>query len=138
MNQNTIPEASYYVAVFGDPDGLPRKDRVEEGRYIPDSNHWPSGIMEGDILLLYCTGSYVIHSMETPGIGIVLRIDEHANAIFYRYLQLGNPISMEYIQNHFEAADREKFDLRRFSTFWIFEVTKNSFKSAMSKTTIVW
>jgi len=136
--QHPIPAPAYYTAIFGDPDGLSKKDRVEDGRYLPGSCPWPLDIKEGDILLLYCTGSYLAHSMEVPGIGIVLQVDQPGNAIYYRYLQLETPISIEAVRSNLDIQDLEKFELRRFSNFWIFDITRQSFKSVIREATFVW
>jgi len=119
---------SHFIGIFGDPVGPPRKDRIEDGRYIPHINHWPSAIKAGDMILLYCTSSYSGHEQEGPGIGIVLSADTRENAIHYRYLPFEQPITMNAIRSNLLPGDRVKFENRRFSTFWIFEIERSSFK----------
>lgn len=60
----------YHIAVFGNPVP-PEKDLVESGFYHPDVKYTPCNTQPGDILLLYCTGSYSEHAMTVPGVGIV-------------------------------------------------------------------
>lgn len=128
----------YFIAIFGDPVGPPGKDRIEDGRYIPHTEHWPSGIAEGDVMLLYCTGSYSGHEQEAPSIGIVLRADSSANAIYYRHLPLIQPIDMDNVRNRLLPEDRQKFENRRFSTFWIFEIERASFKRLAEGCEVSW
>jgi hypothetical protein len=133
-----IPGPNYYLAIFGDPEGIPKKDRVEDGRYIPGKCPWPGGIAIGDIVLLYCTGSYIGHFMEAPGIGVVLEADKNANVIQYRYLEFTTPISSSAIEAGLQSPDLQKFKLRRFSTFWIFDITRQSFQSVVGASTFIW
>jgi len=126
--QSQVQVPSHFIGIFGDPVGPPKKDRIEDGRYIPHIDHWPSGIKMGDMVLIYCTSSYSGHEQEAPGIGIVLNADTHQNAIYYRYLPFEQPIPMNTIQSNLVPGDRAKFENRRFSTFWIFQIKRSSFK----------
>src|SRR3989442_651688 len=68
-----IATPKYHYFVVGDPDP-PEMDEVESGIYHPKARPpFPVGL--GDLLLLYCTGSYAAHPMEVPGIGVATRID---------------------------------------------------------------
>ncbi|GEM_PF-1644258 len=128
----------YYIAVFGDPVGPPTKDRVEDGRYIPDQNHWPSGIIAGDLMLIYCTESYLGREKEIPGIAIVISADKSNNAIYYRYLPLEQPVTLDDINKCLLPIDKAKFDNRRFSTFWIFKIDRTSFSCVIKGHDINW
>lgn len=76
--------------------------------------------------------------MSAPGIGIVLRPDRSENAIYHRYLPFDKPVSMDELKSRFQPIDVANFDLRRFSTFWIFEVQRASFVSAISGFGLLW
>ncbi len=128
----------YFIAIFGDPIGPPPKDHIEDGRYIPHVDHWPFGIAAGDVVVLYCTGSYPGHEQEAPGIGVVIGADKSENAIRYRYLPFGQPIAMDTIRNRLLPEDGEKFEHRRFSTFWIFEIQRTSFKRLADQCRVNW
>lgn len=128
----------YFIAIFGDPVGPPCKDRIEDGRYITHVDHWPSGIAAGDVLLLYCTGFYVEHEQEAPGIGVVHSTDAHENAIYYRYLPFHQPVDMNTIRDCLLPEDKDKFENRRFSTFWIFQIQRASFKRLANQCRVDW
>ena len=135
----SVNAPKYFIAIFGDPGKAPNnKDKVEEGRYITHPNHWPSSVSKGDIMLLYCTGSYPDHCQEAPGIGVVLELDSINNSIMFRYLPLVDPIDMSTINLGLLSQDARKFGNRRFSTFWIFEILKDSFVNVMLETKINW
>ena len=102
-----------FVAVYGDPTP-PNKSTVESGQYDPDPRYAPFEPRPGDVLLLYCTGSYSGHSMQIPGIGIVLSVDN--TWIRYRWLPFTEPISKSVIDHSFAEADLRKFANIRFSS----------------------
>ncbi|MBI3662390.1 MAG: hypothetical protein HY234_04995 [Acidobacteria bacterium] len=125
----------YFVAVFGDPNP-PNKDTVESGVYHPDPDCVPFPTRPGDVILLYCTGGYRDYAMASPGIGIVLKSGDQT--IQYRYLALSKPIAIHDIKRKFHATDAEKFDNIRFSTFWLFEISRESFVGALGDRTVTW
>ena len=130
---NKIPK--YFLSVLGDPKP-PDKDEVGSGIYHPDSKYYPFQPEPGDVLILYCTSSYKEYFMRVPGIGIVLAKND--TEINYRYLPLSRPIYKTEIDVKFEGDDKKKFDNRRFSSHWLFEISKNSFLNALSDRIIVW
>jgi hypothetical protein len=73
----------YFVAVFGDPQ-QPGKSLVESCQYDPDPKYAPFPTEPGDVMLLYCTGSYPQRYMEVAGVGVVLSAD--MEWIRYRWL----------------------------------------------------
>ena len=121
--------------MFGDPKP-PEKDTVESGIYHPDPKTAPFPTRPGDLLLLYCTDGYHEHSMQIPGIGVVLYTTNEI--IGYRYLPLSKPIPKDRIGKHFLQADLEKFKNRRFSTFWLFEIAHASFVATVGISDIAW
>lgn len=125
----------YFFAVFGDPNP-PHKDTIESGIYHPDPKYAPFPTEQGDVLLLYCTGSYDEHSMQTPGIGIVLFTEDYA--IRYRYLPFSQSISKTTVENELQPADAQKFANRRFSSHWLFEISRDSFVRVVADRTIMW
>ena len=125
----------YFFAMFGNPKP-PEKDTVESGIYHPDPKHAPFPTKPGDVLLLYCTSSYSKHPMQAPGIGIVLHTDDEI--VYYRYLPLSRPIPKERIEHEFQPDDADKFKNRRFSGFWLFEISRESFARAVGDQAIAW
>jgi hypothetical protein len=129
------PNPRYFVAIFGDPQA-PDKSLVESGKYDPDPRYAPFPTAPGDVMLLYCTNSYTQHSMEIPGVGIVLQTDNEW--IKYRYLPLKEAISKEKLDQSFESADAEKFRNIRFSSHWLFEISQLSFSRTVAAQVIAW
>jgi len=125
----------YFFAMFGDPRP-PEKDTVESGVYHPDASRAPFPPEPGDIMLLYCTGSYTAHPMLAPGVGVVLGKDDET--VRYRYLPLSSPISKDDIEGGFQTNDVKKFRNRRFSAFWLFEISRESFVNAIDQRRVNW
>ena len=117
-----------FVCVFGDPQP-PGKDLVESGVHHPKLGY-AVHTSPGDILLLYCTGSYPRHPWSVPGIGVVLGIDQES--ISYRWIPTRQPIPKSQIDAAFEPNDRNKFKNIRFDTHWLFEI---SLKSRITRST---
>jgi len=125
----------YYVAVFGDPKP-PDKDMIESGVYHPDPKFAPFPAEPGDFLLLYCTAGYAEHSMSIPGIGVVLETTN--SEIYYRYLPLTKMISKYELENKLDSTDKEKFSNIRFSSHWLFEISRRSFLNAVADRGVLW
>jgi hypothetical protein len=126
---------TYYVAVFGKPEP-PDKDTADSGRYYLGRRGTDTPGERGDILLLYCTANYADNSMSVPGIGIVLT--KTKESIFYRYLPFTLPISKDQIDKAFTDEDRNKFTNIRFNTYWVFNISHESFSNATRDLIINW
>lgn len=124
-----------FVAVFGDPQ-QPNKSLLESGEYDPDPRYAPFPCEPGDLLLLYCTGSYPGRSKQISGIGVVLGLDD--NLITYRWLPFQQAIPKSHIDKAFEPADRQKFENIRFSSHWLFEISRKSLSDTIADHTIDW
>ena len=122
-----MKEPRYYVAIFGNPDP-PEKDTVESGRYHLEIGGTDIPGERGDILLLYCTGSYAAHFMSAPGIGVILT--KHKESINYRYLPLSKPIPKDYLIRSFTDEDKIKFSNIRFDNYCMFKISRESFYNA--------
>ncbi len=118
----------YHLAVFGDPRP-PNKDLVESGIYHPDPRLTPFDIRPSDVLLLYCTGGYRGHEKESPGIGLVLAVDDVA--VKYRYVPFKIAVGKVEIDRGFEPDNARSFGNIRFSTFWLFELSAGSFERTL-------
>lgn len=125
----------YFFAMFGDPNP-PEKDTVESGIYHPDPKHAPFATRPGDVLLLYCTENYSRHPKQAPGIGVVLDTDQ--KKVTYRYLPLTQSVSKTMIEEKFQAKDGTKFKNRRFTGFWLFEISRESFIDVLGDQMIAW
>lgn len=125
----------YHISVFGDPKP-PDKDTVESGIYHPDMRFAPFRTEPGDFLLLYCTGSYANYAMSVPGIGVVL--ETVGSIIRYRFLPLKEPASKYELDDKMEPADKEKFSNIRFSSHWLFEISRESFLNIVAGRSVLW
>ncbi len=125
----------YFVAVFGDPQ-QPNKSLVESGEYDPDPRYAPFSPKPGDVMLLYCTGSYLQRFMQVPGVGVVLGTD--MQWIKYRWLPFKEAIPKARIDTAFEAADLAKFGNIRFSSHWLFEISAGSFSATIADQQVEW
>jgi thermostable 8-oxoguanine DNA glycosylase len=137
------PKPSYFIATFGGE---------YEGVSPVDGDHYPYrgrhkahgenlGIVEGDIMLLYCTGEYPGHEKEAPGVGIVTRTenDETSFTIYYRYLPLDLPVDRDVVNACLGEGEKKPF---RYSgllpTYWVFPVADASFRKILDGRQIVW
>ena len=125
----------YYLSVFGDPKP-PDKDTIESGIYHPDSKFAPFPPEPGDFLLLYCTAGYSEHPMKVPGIGVVLETTN--TEIHYRYLPLTKTISKDELDDKLDPTDKKKLSNIRFSSHWLFEISRQSFLSAVADRGVLW
>jgi hypothetical protein len=125
----------YYLSVFGNPEP-PNKDTIESGLYHPDLRFGPFPTEPGDFLLLYCTAGYSEHAMEVPGIGVVLETKE--TYIYYRYLPFTMAISKSELDSKFNQRDKIKFSNIRFSSHWLFEISRESFLNVVADRKILW
>jgi len=130
-----MKKPTYYVAVFGKPEP-PDKDTVDSGRYYLGIRGTATPGERGDILLLYSTTSYADNFMSATGIGIVLTRTKES--IFYRYLPFISPIPKDQIDKVFTDEDRIKFTNIRFNTYWLFDISYESFRNAIRSLIIDW
>jgi hypothetical protein len=125
----------YYVAVFGKP-GPPDKDTVDSGRY-PLGIRGPDTPGErGDILLLYRTDGQEENPGVVTGMGVVLT--KNRESIYYRYLPFSSPLPKDQIERGFTDEDREKLKEIRSNTYWLFEISRESFGNAARSVAIKW
>jgi hypothetical protein len=126
---------AYFVAVFGKPDP-PDKDTADTGRYPLGIRGTDTPGERGDILLLCCADSHVGNSSIVSGIGVVLT--KNREAIYYRYLPFSSPLSRDQVERVFTGQDREKLNQTRINTYWLFEISKESFRNAARGVVIDW
>lgn len=130
-----MKKPAYYVAAFGKPEP-PDKDSVDSGRFHLGIRGSDTPGDRGDILLLYCTGRNADGSMSAPGIGVVLT--KTRDSIFYRYLPFSSPISKDQMGKSFTEEDREKLSGLKADTYWLFDISHESFSNATRGVFINW
>lgn len=130
-----LNQPKYFLSVFGNP-APPEKDKIESGTYHPDPKYAPFPARVGDVLIFYCTGNYSEHAKQVPGVGIVLSVS--SKEIQYRYLPFKEKIKKDDLQKYLDKEGNEKLKNIRFSSHWLFEVSKQSFLNCVSKRTFLW
>ncbi len=126
---------AYYVAVFGKPEP-PDKDTMDSGRFYLGLRGADTPGERGDILLLYGPAGNEGNAMVAAGAGIVLT--KTKDSIFYRYLPFSLPISKETVENAFTDEDREKLESMKFNTYWLFDISRDSFGNATRDALVLW
>ena len=119
----------YYFAVFGNP-WLPGHVTVEEGHFGVNAG-WPEGIAPGDLVLLYCTGSYARYAKSVPGVGVVTEVDPEQQSFLYDYEPLSRAVALADLRFLFEPRDAAKLANIRFNNHWLFEIAPESFHLAV-------
>ncbi len=122
------PHPHHYVAVFGDPYA-PGHVHVEDGAY--GHRNLPTGLSAGDMLLLYCTGTYKRYPRSVPGIGIVSSVEHATRDFWYDYLPLRQALPLELLRFRLSGPDQDKLANIRFDTYWFFRVSAESFRAVM-------
>lgn len=125
----------YYLAVFGDPRP-PDKDTIQSGVYHPHPKFAPFPTEPGDFLLLYCTAGYTEYARRVPGLGVVLETTD--SEIRYRYLPLTKIILKDDLENKLDSTAKKKFSNIRFSSHWLFEISRQGFLNAVADRGILW
>jgi hypothetical protein len=132
-----MQEHKYFFAVFG----RPRTDKhpVDYGLYTHKKGHISnSKITSGDIVLLYCAGSYNEHQREAPGIGVVLNTETggEKETFSYRYLPFDYPLDWGTISSCIP-------ELKGHTVFnwignWLRKISNDSFKRVLTGRQINW
>lgn len=127
----------YFVAAFGEQ--YANKHPVNGWEYPLGrlSNRY-AYVMKGDVMLLYCTGSYIGHEMEAPAIGIVIDTQTvgEGYTLYYRYLPLDQPVQRDTINESLQPQERRYF-VNPGANF-LFEITNISFQKALKDRHINW
>jgi len=127
----------YFIAAFGEKYASAHP--VHGGEYPLGrlSNRY-SYIMKGDVMLLYCTGSYVGHYMEAPAVGVIVDTETSAKeyTLHYRYLQLSEPVPRDTINSSIGAVEKDYF-INPGANF-IFEIASTSFQATLKGRYINW
>jgi hypothetical protein len=138
IGMNNLGPPQYFIASFG---GWPKNInhpvdgwKYPLGRLSVACGH----IDKGDVMLLYCTGSYLGHYQEAPGIGIVLDKDGTISSltVYYRYLPLSQSISRGTINKNLLPGEKDHF-INPGANF-IFEIKNTTFKHILAGNYIYW
>jgi hypothetical protein len=87
-------------------------------------------------MLLYCIATDEEYFISAPGIGIILT--KTKEFIFYRYLPFSLPIIKGHIEKTFTDEDANKLKNLRSNTYWLFDISSESFRKATSGVLINW
>jgi hypothetical protein len=86
-------------------------------------------------MLLYCTANYPGHSLEIPGLGVVLNVDR---TVEYRWVPFAESIPKAHLDSSFDPEDAAKLKNVRFDAFWLFEISRQSFCKTVSNRVMAW
>lgn len=128
MKSNSEPKPHCYIAVFGDPYA-PGHVHVDGGAY--GHKNLPSDLMPGDMLLLYCTGTYKQYPRSVPGFGIVSEVAQEFKKFSYDYFPFKEPLPLEFLRFQITGVDLDKLSNIRFDSYWFFRISNESFSSVM-------
>lgn len=130
-----MKEPRHFLAVFGKPE-QPDKDTVDSGRFYLGQRGADTPGDRGDLMLLYCSATDEEYSMSAPGIGIILT--KTKEFIFYRYLPFSLQITKDHIEKTFTGDDSSKLKSVKSNTYWLFDISDESFRKATSGVSIIW
>ncbi|MEX2430982.1 MAG: hypothetical protein WD645_03580 [Dehalococcoidia bacterium] len=115
-----------YVAVYADPD-LPGHVTVEGGTF--GNRNMPPVMEAGDMVLVYCTGSYQRYAKASPGIAMVTGVDHEQKRYWYEFLPFAEPVPLDFIRLCMQGQDAWRFANIRYD--WLFQVSRESFSAVM-------
>ncbi len=124
-----------YVEVFGKPEP-PDKDTCDSGRFHLGLRGSDTPGERGDILLIYAAAGKGDNKPCIPGIGVVLT--KTKESIFFRYLPFSSPIPKEQVDRTFTEADRNRLTGIASNTYWLFEISHESFSGTTMGVSIHW
>lgn len=130
-----MKEPRHFLAVFGKPE-QPDKDTVDSGRFYLGQRGADTPGERGDLMLLYCSATDEEYSTSAPGIGIILT--KTKEFIFYRYLPFSLQITIDHIEKTFTGDDSSKLKSVKSNTYWLFDISDESFRKATSGVLINW
>ena len=92
------------------------------------------GIKVGDVVLLYCSGTYPNQSFSksVPGVGIVTNVgvEDEMEVVNYEWNPLAKTVELDHLRNTIpEISIHEPFSYRGN---WLFEVSQQSLRQALS------
>jgi len=127
----------YFFLAFGEPYAA---NHPVEGGVYPHLKGFvsSSGIVEGDVMLLYCCDYYPGHEKEAPGIGVVTgtQIRDEKETIYYQYFPLCHPVDWDTIMASIpELKGNTNFSL---SGNWLRMISDRSFRAAIAGRQIDW
>jgi len=131
----TFRPPNYFFAVFGEAHQA--TSPVDGGVYCHDANFVRGvGIAKGDVMVLYCCGTYVGYDQEVPGIGVVTDIE--TDGIHYQYFPLSNPVRWRIVQAavpDFQEPAKINWSLKGN---WLRKISSSSFRVATVGGQIDW
>ena len=113
-----------YFAVYADP-ALPGHVSVEGGRF--GNRGMPANMRPGDMVLLYCTGTYPQRERTVAGIGFVTQVDHEIRDFGYDFMPFKQAVPLEFLR--FAVTDDDKAKLANIRFDWLFQISRESFRA---------
>jgi hypothetical protein len=125
----------YFSVVFGREHC--EAHPVEGGIYGHDPNFVSSsGIGAGDVLLLYCCGTYPRHAQQVPGFGVVTGIE--SDGIHYQYFPICHPVSWSIVQASIPAYQKAGNINWTLKGNFLREIGSSSFRAVIAGRQVDW
>ncbi len=125
----------YFFVVFGGAHYSTYP--VDGGVYGHDANYvTSSGITVGDVMLLYCCGTYPSHYQEIPGLGVVTSIEN--DGIHYQYFPICHPIDWEIAKVNIPDLQNLGNTNWTLKGNWLREISSSSFRATMAGRQVDW
>jgi len=126
---------NYFFAVFGEARRATYP--IEGGVYHHDPNFvTSSGIAIGDVILLYCCGTYVGHYQEVPGLGVVTSIE--TDGIHYQYFPLCHPVSWNVVQASIPELQKPGNIIFSLKGNLLRKISSSSFRATIAGRQVDW
>jgi hypothetical protein len=126
---------NYFLAVFGEAHCVTHP--VDGGVYGHDANFvTSSGIAAGDVMLLYCCGTYPGHYQEVPGLGIVISIK--TDGIHYQYFPVCHPVSWDTAQASIPDLQKPGNINWTLKGNWLRKISSSSFRATIAGRQVDW
>ncbi len=131
----------YFLITFGAAHAA--EHPVEGGVYPHEKGFVSSsGIVAGDVMLLYCAGSFNGHNNEFPGLGVVTstEIGSEKESIYYQYFPLCHPISVDWDTMKVTIPELAPPGNRiwRYRGNWLRQIASSSFRAAIAGRQVDW
>ena len=125
----------YFSVVFGGEHY--RVHPVDGGVYGHDPNFvGSSGIRAGDVLLLYCCGTYPGYGQEVPGFGVVTSIE--TDGIHYQYFPICHPVSWSIVQASIPEYQKTGNINWSLKGNFLREISSSSFRAVIAGRQVDW
>jgi len=124
MNMPNTESYRCYFAVYADPTA-PGHVTIEGGCF--GNRNTPKNMVIGNMVLLYCTSSYLGHAKTIPGIGLVTLVNHPVAGIPVRLPAVRGVVPLEFVR--FAITIEARVRLANIRREWLFQISRESFSA---------